>query len=57
MSFSRHALFVAGQITSGLVMQQIGWRSMCLAYAAATLLVVMPIHAWISLRAGPRGAA
>lgn len=42
---------------SGLLMQAVGWRGMCLAYAAATLVVALPIHVWISLRAGPRGAA
>lgn len=42
---------------SSLLMQAIGWRGMCLAYAAATLVVALPIHVWISLRAGPRGAA
>lgn len=39
---------------SSLVMHEVGWRGMCLVYAGATLAIVLPIHLWISLRAGPR---
>jgi MFS family permease len=39
---------------SGFLMEAVGWRGMCLAYAGATLAIVLPIHLWISLRAGQR---
>lgn len=42
---------------SSLVMQQVGWRGMCLAYAAATLLLVLPLNCWIAARAAPPAAA